>query len=291
MPTIDAARPGDDDEQRDRDGGREDEERRTAEEAVRARARRSMPCEPAPTRARRRQHDHPTMSTPAPRTPAGQDATTTAPRPSRVASQPTTNRAGALAALDRERATPRASGADRRPLARLCARHRRGRTSIWRDKHGRQRLVRRGRRPVRRDQRSGSGSPAGAAAADRVERVERLERTVVWMAAALAGPVRRRSTRCRTAAARWSPRRRPHGALEVLAAPGAQRPVEPDESRAVGADPVEARPAGRADDPFLVDPALAGRAVADGLDLGEEGLLGQVPLPDLADLLVRPIDL
>ena len=36
---------------------------------------------------------------------------------------------------------------------------------------------------------------------------------------------------------------------------------------------------------------LAARAVVDRLDLGEERLLGQVPLPDLADLLVRPDDL
>ena len=31
--------------------------------------------------------------------------------------------------------------------------------------------------------------------------------------------------------------------------------------------------------------------MVDRFDLGEEGLLGQVPLPDLADLLVRPDDL
>ena len=86
-------------------------------------------------------------------------------------------------------------------------------------------------------------------------------------------------------------RRRDLTPLEVLAAPGAQRPVEADQARAVRADPIEAGPAGRADDPFLVDPPLAGRAVADRLDLGEEGLLGQVALPDLADLLVGPDDL
>ena len=79
--------------------------------------------------------------------------------------------------------------------------------------------------------------------------------------------------------------------LEVLAAPGAQRPVHPDQPAAVRADALQAGPAGRADDPFVVDPALAGRAVVDRLDLGEERLLGQVPLPDLADLLVRPDDL
>ena len=79
--------------------------------------------------------------------------------------------------------------------------------------------------------------------------------------------------------------------LEVLAAPGAQGPVEADEPRAVRADPVEPRPTGRADDPFLVDAPLARRAVLDRLDLGEQRLLGQVPLPDLADLLVRPDDL
>ena len=76
-------------------------------------------------------------------------------------------------------------------------------------------------------------------------------------------------------------------ALEVLAAPGAQRPVHADQPAAVRADPLQSGPAGRADDPFIVDPALARRAVVDRLDLGEEGLLGQVALPDLADLLVR----
>ena len=42
------------------------------------------------------------------------------------------------------------------------------------------------------------------------------------------------------------------GTLEVLAAPGAQRPVEADEASAVRADAVEPRAAGRADDPFVV---------------------------------------
>jgi hypothetical protein len=65
-------------------------------------------------------------------------------------------------------------------------------------------------------------------------------------------------------------RRRYVSALEVLAAPGAQRPVHADQPAAVRADALEARPAVRADDPFVVDPLLAGRAVVDRLDLGEE---------------------
>src|SRR6185436_15841114 len=85
--------------------------------------------------------------------------------------------------------------------------------------------------------------------------------------------------------------RRRLAALEVLAAPRAQRPVEADEAAAVRADAVQPRAAGRADDPFLVDPPIARRTVLDRLDLGEERLLGQVPLPHLANLLVRPDDL
>src|SRR4029077_20866419 len=79
--------------------------------------------------------------------------------------------------------------------------------------------------------------------------------------------------------------------LEVLAAPGAQRPVHPHQPAAVRADPLQSGTAGRADDPFIVDPTLARRAVMDRLDLGEERLLGQVAFPDLADLLVGPDDL
>ena len=64
-------------------------------------------------------------------------------------------------------------------------------------------------------------------------------------------------------------------ALEVLAAPGAQRPVEADQPVAVRADPVEPGPAGRADQPLLADPPGAGRAVGNGVDLVEQGLFGQ----------------
>src|SRR4029079_16857457 len=80
------------------------------------------------------------------------------------------------------------------------------------------------------------------------------------------------------------------GPFEVLAAPRAQAPVETDEPSAVGAYPVEPRAARRADDPFLVDPAVAGRARLDRLDLREEGLLREVALVDLGDLLLGPDD-
>src|SRR5262245_56464302 len=72
--------------------------------------------------------------------------------------------------------------------------------------------------------------------------------------------------------------RRQVASLEVLAAPGAQGPVETDQAAAVGADAVQARPAGGTDDPLVVDATGAGRAALDRLDLGEERLLGQVPL-------------
>ena len=79
--------------------------------------------------------------------------------------------------------------------------------------------------------------------------------------------------------------------LEVLAAPRAQGPVHPHEAAAVRTDAIQSRPARRTDDPLVVDPAVAARAVMDRLDLGKERLLSQVSLPDLADLLVRPDDL
>ena len=65
----------------------------------------------------------------------------------------------------------------------------------------------------------------------------------------------------------------------------------PTRPTAVGADALQPRPARRADDPFVVDPTLARRAVMDRLDLGEQRLLRQVALPGLADLLVRPDEL
>ena len=79
--------------------------------------------------------------------------------------------------------------------------------------------------------------------------------------------------------------------LKVLAAPRAQRPVEADEPAAVRADAVQACPAGRADDPFVVDAASAGRAALDRLDFGEERLFREIAFVDLTDLLVRPDDL
>ena len=156
-------------------------------------------------------------------------------------------------------------------------------------------------RSVGRAQRSGSGSCAGAGIGRRPVRAGVWLRTEVGQRP--SGRRRGGGAGRRGAAGRRSGRW-PHGlrqgldgggrdlpALEVLAAPGAQRPVHPDQPAAVRADAVQPGPAGRADDPFVVDPSLAGRAVVDRLDLGEEGLLGQVPLPDLADLLVRPDDL
>ena len=78
--------------------------------------------------------------------------------------------------------------------------------------------------------------------------------------------------------------------LEVTAAPGAQRPVQPDELGAVGADSLEARPAGRADDPVLVDLPAARGAVLDLLDLRDEGLFGQAALVRLAEALLGTDD-
>ena len=79
-------------------------------------------------------------------------------------------------------------------------------------------------------------------------------------------------------------------ALEIPAAPGAERPLEADELRAVRADALEARPAGRADDPVLVDLAAARGAVLDLLDLGDQRLLRETALVGVAEALLRPDD-
>src|SRR5215203_316565 len=79
--------------------------------------------------------------------------------------------------------------------------------------------------------------------------------------------------------------------LEVLAAPRAQRPVHADEPAAVRADAVQSRSAEGADDPVVIDAPLAPGAMVDRLDLVEEGLLRQIPLVDLADLVVGTDDL
>ena len=127
--------------------------------------------------------------------------------------------------------------------------------------------------PVRRGSRTAAGGPGRAA---------RLGETG--------------GRRLRSASRRLGDRRRDGlvggevGPLEVRAAPGAQGPVEPDEPAAVRAHAVELRAAGGADDPFVVHPPPARRTGLDRLDLGEQRLLGQVALVDLADLLVGPDD-
>ena len=77
------------------------------------------------------------------------------------------------------------------------------------------------------------------------------------------------------------------GALEVLAAPGAQRPVELDQARAVGADAAQSVAAGGADDPVLVHLPPAVGAVRLGLDLDHHRLFGEGPLVGLGDGLAR----
>src|SRR5437879_4787434 len=78
--------------------------------------------------------------------------------------------------------------------------------------------------------------------------------------------------------------------LEVLAAPRAERPVESHEATAVRADTVEPCPAGWTDDPLVVDPAATSGTALDGFDFGEERLLGEIALLDLADLPLPPND-
>ena len=94
-------------------------------------------------------------------------------------------------------------------------------------------------------------------------------------------------------------RRRPQGrqrlrgrqdTVEVAAAPRAQRPVEAHQAAAVGADAVQPRPTGGADDPLVVDTSGAGRTALDRLDLGQQRLLGEGALVHLADLLLRSDD-
>ncbi len=80
------------------------------------------------------------------------------------------------------------------------------------------------------------------------------------------------------------------GALEVLAAPGAERPVELDEVLAVGTDAAQPVAAGGADDPVLVDGPRAVGAVRVRGDLGQHGLLGERPLVDLGDGLLGSHD-
>ena len=79
-------------------------------------------------------------------------------------------------------------------------------------------------------------------------------------------------------------------ALEVLSAPRAQRPIQPDQSAAVGTHAVQAGPARRADDPVVMHPPRACRAGLDRLDLGQQRFLGEVAFIHLADLLLRPHD-
>ena len=238
-----------------------------------------MPCAPAPATSPIDSKARPAASRiAAPVDPPASSATTMAPKPMSVASQPTTNRAGAARpSMVKVPAPGRAGGG---------ARRRAGRQGV----------------------RSGSEEPGSdginARAADprwRRSGPDRAtlprDRTVVWIDAGMAGVEALAGAAMRPVGSRPRRQRLDGGGrrdltpLEVLAAPGAQRPVQADQARAVGADAVQARPAGRADDPFVVDAPLAGRAVVDRLDLGEQRFLGQVALPDLADLLVGPDDL
>jgi hypothetical protein len=81
--------------------------------------------------------------------------------------------------------------------------------------------------------------------------------------------------------------------FEVLATPGAQRPIKADEPFAVGANAIQPGPTPGADDPFVVDAAIASPARLDRFHLGQKRFLGQVPLVYLAQALGRsddPID-
>ena len=225
--------------------------------------------------------------------PPDMTATTIAPSPTSVASQPRTNRPGAarpsIVKVDVPdgrgcRGGTSSAGGRRRRMAGAVA------IGVGRE---RRRAGRRVRRIGGLRHRSGSGS---CAVDGRDWRDRRATATGRWMAAGIA------AGRGRGAAIRpvgsfpdgsgsIDAGRDDLTSLEVLAAPRTQRPVEADQPRAVRADAVEPGPARRADDPFLVDPPLAGRAVVDRLDLVEQRLLGEVPLPHLADLLVRPDDL
>ena len=91
-----AARRDDDRQQRDRDGRREDEERRGAEVGGSRAARRSMPCDPAPAISPIDRGDEPDDAARSRRRPAGEDGDDDGPEAESVASQPTTNRPGAV---------------------------------------------------------------------------------------------------------------------------------------------------------------------------------------------------
>ena len=250
-----------------------------------------MPCEPAPatspTDSRTQaddQHDRgdrrpPAMSADERRSPS--------PSERREPADDEQRRRGA--ALDGERGGARAGGrgvamtpAGVRRRERRSARGRRSAPGGRRGprRRGRSEVNARGAGPARRPSRPlALGRDRGHGSTERS-----------WRRARSPGAATR-PVASRRRGRRLDGRGRDLASLEVLAAPGAQRPVHPDEPAAVRADAVQARPAGRADDPLVVDPPVAARAVVDRLDLGEERLLGQVPLPDLADLLVRPDDL
>ena len=251
-----------------RDDGEEDQQRRRAgvgraggPALDRLRARRAG-------RARRTATARPATERTAPRRPAPPSAPSRAgPTPTSVPSQPTTNSAGARRPSRAKVVRPKARG--RRRGSGECV--------GWGSERGL------GRPPGRR----GLGQPSarwsdGRRGARTESRIRSF--TVSTLTGRQGLPRRQRDDR----------RGRRRGdrvvALELAAAPGAQRPVEPDEPGAVRADAVQPRSAGRTDDPGAVDPSIARRAVRDRLDLGEHRLLGEVALVDLADSLLRPDD-
>ena len=149
---------------------------------------------------------------------------TIAPRPSREASQPTTNSAGALRPSIVNVATAgRTAGGRRRSAAGA------GGTSGGAGRRAEPRLRAGADVCVRRDQRSGSGVPGRGATDGGRGRAARAD---AWLdpGAAARGAVE-------AAGLVQAGRERLDGrrggdvtALEVLAAPGAQRPVEADEA-------------------------------------------------------------
>ena len=215
---------------------------------------RSMAWPPAPAISPIEQDDEPAeqQERRRPPPPGVRQRRREAPRPMSDASQPTTKSPGAGAALDRERG---GRGGRRRASE---ASPPGGARSAW-SGVGRSTLGRaRGRCSAVVERERAPRASSRAARTDRLERRRQRGRR-----AAAAGDAAGRLDPAGTARSR-SARRRDVTALEVLAAPGAQRPVEADQAGAVGADAVEARPARRADDPFVVDPSLAGGAM--GID-------------------------
>src|SRR2546428_8916540 len=75
----------------------------------------------------------------------------------------------------------------------------------------------------------------------------------------------------------------PVALVEVLRAERADVPVRPDELAAVRADPLEPRPAGRAEDELLLHAFLTSRTDDALLRLGEQALFGELTFVGLAE--------